>query len=300
MAKLVQILLMKQLGFTLSEIKMRLTSLDTTSDVVEVLSEHAMEIRRKLEALSESLDEIEALKSEIAVMQSVDFEKFALILLNLQMKNKLYWIIKDFDDSILKKLGEIMSMDKAKIIIEKTNSMFDEVEKLQKKKISPESEIGQEFAKKYWDATIEMTGGNMELIIEMNNLFKNHMEKYKNSNNHQAENTMATLNFIQTALEVYFNRVGCFTEEAAILHREGVAPESEKGQVFAKKYWDTMMEVSGGDLEFLQSMSEHVSKSHSSGDNPESSEFMVAHDYIKLVLETYFINQNDKNKGEKT
>jgi DNA-binding transcriptional MerR regulator len=100
MAKLIQILMMKQLGFTLAEIKKRLTSLDTTSDVIGVLTDHASGIRGTLKALSESLDEIEALAAEIAQMQSVDFKKFAAILMSLQRKNEHYWIIKHFDDDM--------------------------------------------------------------------------------------------------------------------------------------------------------------------------------------------------------
>ena len=87
MVKLIQILTMKQLGLTLSDIKSRLVSLDAPDDMVHVLTEHETSIREKIETLSESLREIGALKAEVIQMKTMDFKKYATILLNLQMKS---------------------------------------------------------------------------------------------------------------------------------------------------------------------------------------------------------------------
>ena len=45
--------------------------------------------------------ELEALKEEVLQMQSVNFKKYADIIVNLQMKNDFYWLIKHFDDTML-------------------------------------------------------------------------------------------------------------------------------------------------------------------------------------------------------
>jgi len=82
--KLHQIQSMKYLGFTLDDIKNRLIYLDTPTDVAALLTEHAATIREKITALSESLQAIEALKEEVLQMQSVDFKKYADIIVNLQ------------------------------------------------------------------------------------------------------------------------------------------------------------------------------------------------------------------------
>ena len=42
-----------------------------------------------------------ALKEEVLQMQSVNFKKYADIIVNLQMKNDFYWLIKHFDDTTL-------------------------------------------------------------------------------------------------------------------------------------------------------------------------------------------------------
>jgi hypothetical protein len=135
----------------------------------------------------------------------------------------------------------------------------------------------------------------MELILEMNMLFNSQMEENKDSCDQPDKDMMAALSFIRSALEAYFDGIGCLTGEAVKLQMESVAPESELGQKFAKKYWGTMMEMSGGNIEFLQSMSEYTIKAHSSEDNPESSNFMAAHRYIESALETYFKNQHENN-----
>ena len=92
---------MKHLGFSLDAIKNHLTALETPADVAAALTEQASVLRRKIETLSESLQAIEALKTEVLQMQSVDFKKYADIIVNLQMKNESYWLIKYFDDKTL-------------------------------------------------------------------------------------------------------------------------------------------------------------------------------------------------------
>lgn len=72
--RLHQILSLKHLGFSLDDIKNRLSSLNTPADVAQALSEQAAAVQEKIEVLSESLREIEALKAEVLQMQSVNFK----------------------------------------------------------------------------------------------------------------------------------------------------------------------------------------------------------------------------------
>ena len=60
---------------SLNAIKNHLTALETPADVAAALTEQASVLRRKIETLSESLQAIEALKTEVLQMQSVDFKK---------------------------------------------------------------------------------------------------------------------------------------------------------------------------------------------------------------------------------
>ncbi len=99
--KLHQILSLKHLGFSLDDIKNRLISLDTPSEIASALAEQAATVQKKIEMLSESLRELEILREEVLQMESVDFKKYADIIVNLQIKNNFYWLIKHFDEQTL-------------------------------------------------------------------------------------------------------------------------------------------------------------------------------------------------------
>ena len=106
MIRLHQIQALKSLGFSLGDIKNRLISLDTPEEVAEALTGQAQSIREKIWQLSETLEAVEALKAEVVQMQEVDFKKYADIVVNLQLHNEYYWLIKHFDDDMLDHIRE--------------------------------------------------------------------------------------------------------------------------------------------------------------------------------------------------
>ena len=77
-----QILSLKSLGFSLDDIKRRLISLETPTDVATALTEQADSIREKKEQLTDSLTAIEQLKTEVLQMRTVSFKKYADIIVN--------------------------------------------------------------------------------------------------------------------------------------------------------------------------------------------------------------------------
>ena len=99
--KLHQILSLKHLGFSLKDIKNKILPLDTPDEIINILDEQASAVQEKIAKLTESLRELRALQQEVVQMQSVDFKKYADIIVNLQMNNEYYWLIKHFDDQML-------------------------------------------------------------------------------------------------------------------------------------------------------------------------------------------------------
>ena len=77
-----QILSLKSLGFSLDDIKRRLISLETPTDVATALTEQADSIREKKEQLTDSLTAIEQSKTEVLQMRTVSFKKYADIIVN--------------------------------------------------------------------------------------------------------------------------------------------------------------------------------------------------------------------------
>ena len=197
--KLARILLMKQLGFRLADIKNRLSSLETPLGIIDALTEHAAEIREKINHLTESLDIIKQMTAEISQMDTADYKRLFGILVNLQIKNEYYWMVKYFDDETIEYFsGAGMTKEKAIYLTETTNRIFGEAAVLQDERVLPESEIGQSLAKEFWDMLLDITGGDMALIQKLNEIANS-----DDSDEHKNEYFTAGRNFIGSALEIY-------------------------------------------------------------------------------------------------
>ena len=168
-----QIISLKSLGFSLDDIKKRLISLETPADVANALTEQADDIRQKIEQLQASLSAIEQLKAEVLQMQTVSFKKYADIIVNLQMKNEFYPLIKRFDDDTLDHIRP------------------------------PESEKCQQVIKAYWGLIMEFTNGDMRMLpklIEVGNI--------DTAENDWEERQKIVNDYVGPALQVYFSRLG--------------------------------------------------------------------------------------------
>lgn len=200
--KLHQILSMKYLGFSLDDIKNRLIPLDTPADVADALSEHAATIREKMDTLSEALKAIEALKAEVLQMQSVNFKKYADIIVNLQMKNGFYWLIKHFDDKTLDNIRSRFDKDSGSAMMETFERLYAKAIRLQKDGVAPDSEEGQQFAKAFWDMVMEFTEGDKSMLSKLIEI------ESVNGPDNESQQIKAIANaFIEPALEAYFTKL---------------------------------------------------------------------------------------------
>ena len=126
-----QIISLKSLGFSLKDIKGRLNSLKTPAEVANALTEQADDIRQKIAQLQTSLSEIEQLKVEVLQMQTVNFKKYADIIVNLQMKNESYSLIKRFDDDTLDRIRSRFDKKSSFEFMNRLNNLSDEIVQLQ-------------------------------------------------------------------------------------------------------------------------------------------------------------------------
>lgn len=201
--KLHQILSLKHLGFSLDDIKNRLISLDTPNEIAAVLEQQATAVQRKIDNLSESLRELEALRAEVLQMQSVDFKKYADIIVNLQMKNDYYWLIKHFDDQTLDHIRSHFDKDSGKAFMDTFVQLQDEAIRLQNAGIPADSDEAQRFAKAYWNMITEFTGGDMSMLSKLMELgqFEGTDPKW------QEKQSLANV-YVEQVLEVYFSLLG--------------------------------------------------------------------------------------------
>ena len=74
--------------------------------------------------------------------------------------------------------------------------------------------------------------------------------------------------------------------EAIELRKMGVPADSERGQRFAKTYWDMIIEFTGGNMSMLPQLMELGQFKEIDGEWKEKQEF--ANEYIGQVLDVYF------------
>ena len=188
-----QIISLKSLGFSLDDIKERLISLETPADVANALTEQADDIRQK----------IEQLKAEVLQMQTVNFKKYADIIVNLQMKNDSYYLIKRFDDDTLDHIRSQFDKESGLDFMDRFNRLSDEIVQLQKENVPPESEKCQQVVKEYWGLIMEFTNGDMSMLpklVEVGNI--------DTATNAWEERQKIVNDYLEPALQVYFSRLG--------------------------------------------------------------------------------------------
>ena len=198
-----QILSLKSLGFSLDDIKSRLISLETPTDVATALTEQADSIREKIEQLTDSLTAIEQLKAEVLQMQTVNFNAYADIIVNLQMKNGSYYLIKRFDDDTLDHIRNQFDRESGLDFMDRFNRLSDEIVQFQKENVPPESEKCQRVVKEYWGLIMEFTNGDMSMLpklMEIGNI--------DTATNAWEERQKIVNDYLELALQVYFSKLG--------------------------------------------------------------------------------------------
>ena len=198
-----QIISLKSLGFSLDDIKQRLISLDTPAEVASALTEQAGNIRKKIEQLSASLTAIEQLKMEVLQMQTVNFKKYADIIVNLQMKNEFYYLIKRFDDDTLDHIRSQFDKESGLDFINRFNRLCEEIIQLQESGVPQKKKKCQQAVQEYWGLIVEFTGGDMSILPKLMEIGSMDVatneweEKYKIVNK-----------YLEPALQIYFSRLG--------------------------------------------------------------------------------------------
>ena len=188
MIQLHQILSLKSLGFSLDDIKNRLAPLDTPADVADALAAQAAAVREKIEVLQ---------------MQTVDFKKYADIIVNLQMKNEFYWLIKHFDERTLDHIRSRFDKESGRAMLETFNRLQDEALRLQAAGEPPEGARGQALAAAFWQMVTEFTGGDMEILAKLME-----MGSFDGADAAWRQRQAAASAYIEPALDAYFTRIG--------------------------------------------------------------------------------------------
>lgn len=198
-----QILSLKSLGFSLDDIKERLIPLETPEDVAEALAEQAEALQEKIQQLSASLTAVEQLREEVLQMQTVNFKKYADIIVNLQMKNEFYFLIKHFDDEMLDYIRQQFDGESGIAFISRFQQVSQEILELQREQVPPGSEKAQQLTKRYWDLILEFTDGDMSMLPKLM-AFGN----FDHAANQWEEQQKRVNEYMEPALQIYFTKLG--------------------------------------------------------------------------------------------
>lgn len=201
--RLHQILSLKRVGFSLEDIRDRLSALDTPEEVAHVLAEQATVLREQIRTLSDALADVEALRAEVLEIRRVDFRKYADILINLEMKNDFYWLIKHFDPETLDEIRARFDKDSAADFVRRFARLQNEAIRLHEAGESPESETALAFARAYWNLILEFTGGDTALLPKLMQLAKD-----ESLGAEWTRRQVEASRFVEPALGAYFESTG--------------------------------------------------------------------------------------------
>ncbi len=133
-------------------------------------------------------------------MQTVNFKKYADIIVNLQMKNDSYHLIKHFDDGMLDNIRSRFDKAGALNFMQRFNQLGDAIVQLKEAGVPPESEKGQRAAEEYWGLVMEFTNGDVSMLPELIKIGK--MDAAENA----WEQRQKLVNeYIEPALQAYFS-----------------------------------------------------------------------------------------------
>ncbi len=199
LVRLHQVLSLKSLGFSLADIKGRLAALDTPAQVADVLAAQAGAVREQINALSETLADIEALRAEVVQMDAVDFARYADIVVNLRMGNALYGAIKHLDDAVLDHAREKFTRASGADFMERFESVLGRAQALMEAGAASTDDEGIALAQEFWELVRGFTDGDPALL-----------GKLVASGDGPAGAAMPPefMRFVVPALEAYFERTG--------------------------------------------------------------------------------------------
>ncbi len=208
--KLHQIQQLKYLGFSLADIKTRLVTLDSPQEIATALAEQAQIMQEKIAGLNAALKAIELLREEVLKMPTVDFEKYAAIIISLQMNNEYYGLIKYFDTDDISYFSKRFDEKSATKFVAAINTLLGKAIKFQKEGVLPESAKGQQFAAEMWAKMMEFTGGDMKQMVKLTKL----LENVDDNDQWKKKQEQANI-FIEPALGIYLSKQGInpFAEE---------------------------------------------------------------------------------------
>lgn len=201
MVTLHQIRSLKNLGFSLAEIKEKLLPMENPSEVAAVLGEQAEAVRAEIAALTHTLAKLEKLRQEVLSMDEVDFRCYADIVKNLEMRNNLYWAFKYFDSGTRDWIRAQFDEERGSAFLQEFQRLQDEAVELRHRCVPPDSMQALGLAERFWSLVQQFTGGDPELLNKL-------LAVHNDASFSDSWGKLESSGYLEEALAAYFAHTG--------------------------------------------------------------------------------------------
>ncbi len=163
-----QIITLKSLGLSLKDIGKRLVPINSTDDVLTMLTNQSGLIEEQISKSQKILESISMLRKEINDSKNVDWEKYSNMVKLINDNNEYYWVINFLEKDILSKITESHESNKdAEIPIDWLKRSMEKAIELQNEGVAPESPAAQVLAAEWWQVVLQYTKGDPKLIEQL-------------------------------------------------------------------------------------------------------------------------------------
>ena len=167
--RLHQILALKQLGFSLNEIKSQLIDPTDPHAVEALLGQQTDGITEQIERLTKVRADLLVLREGVRRFGAVDVDRYAQILSLFALERDKMWVFSVAGESIIARVGEITQESSERILAE-FSRIYREAARLSASGIAPSSPDGERLFDSLIAMVNEFSGGDPDVIADMSRL----------------------------------------------------------------------------------------------------------------------------------
>lgn len=167
MAILHQIITLKSLGFSLTDIKNNLIPADNVKDVADILDKQKEIINEQISKLNESLHAIEFLRNEIAETNKVNWVKYADMLYLIKNNNENIWLYRHLDDDVIDNIRTTFDEKTGYESFNNWKELCIKAAEFCDKGLEANAPESQQLAKEWWDMVMKFTGGDANMLSKL-------------------------------------------------------------------------------------------------------------------------------------
>lgn len=209
--RLQQILFFKSYGFTLSEIRDRLTDARSGTELAKLLETQKDAVSAQIESLSKVKDELTRFTSEVCGLEKLTSEKLIALMELTRMNNPYRMVLRYLSESQVEEIFSRFGDNEAsKQLMDRVGAVFSELIGLYRNGADPLGEEGQRLAGTLWQMSKDFSAGNPEMmksLVTMGVDVQNWPDDVK-------ELRGAVINFLSDAMYAYLTSRGISIDAA--------------------------------------------------------------------------------------